>query len=97
MPRKKSIKKQMEEEKEFEPVEAMDKFDMVDQSNKPVDENVQEEPVDISDKFVEIKKEKTEQNKYVYFAYKGKTYKKANERLAVCCSDGSIINIPKGE
>ena len=99
MARRKSIKKQMEEEKNFEPVETMDALDMVDQSNKPVDESVQEEPVDISDKFVEIKKEKTEpkENKCLYFVHEGKTYKKTNDRIAICCTDGSIINIPKGE
>lgn len=88
MVRKKSIKKQIEEEKTF---------DMVDQSNKPVDKDVQEEPVDISDKFVEIKKEKPEQNKCEYFGYKGKTYKKVNDRIAVCCSDGTVIDMLKGE
>nr|DAL31305.1 MAG TPA_asm: hypothetical protein [Caudoviricetes sp.] len=97
MPRRKSIKKQMEEEKKFEPVETMDGLDMADQDNKPVDKKVQSEPVVVSDKFVKVVKKAPVKNDCLYFKHKGKLYKKLKDNVAVCCSDGSVIDIPKGE
>lgn len=87
MARRKNIKK----------VITIGELDMVDQNNKPVDKKVQSEPVMVSDKFVKVVKKAPVKNDYLYFNYKGKLYKRTNDNVAVCCSDGSVINIPKGE